>query len=79
MELGLLVELSSSERATLRDVAFGIAETNLPTANVERLKALALVESKNQQLVLTELGRRNLLRFLATNHSSIQTVSSSRS
>ena len=30
MEPGLLVELSSSERATLRHVAFGIAETNLP-------------------------------------------------
>ena len=57
MEPGLLAELSSSERATLRYVAFGIAETKLSTATVERLKALALVESKNQQLVLTELGK----------------------
>ena len=57
MEPGLLAELSSSERATLRHLAFGIAETNLPTANLERLKSLALVERKNQQLVLTELGK----------------------
>ena len=63
MEAGLLAELSSSERATLRHVAFGIGETNLPTANVERLKALALVESKNQQLVLTELGKARFAAF----------------
>ena len=57
MERGLLVELSSSEQIALRQAAHGTAESNLPAASVERLKALSLVESKDQKIVLTELGK----------------------
>jgi hypothetical protein len=65
---GLLAPLSPNEEVTLRRVALGIAQpADLPAKDIERLKALALVEEHRAGLRLTPVGKK---RYLALPHST---------
>jgi hypothetical protein len=65
---GLLSPLSPHEEVTLRRVAIGIATlADLPARDVERLKALMLVEEDGGGLMLTPAGRE---RYLALPNSA---------
>jgi hypothetical protein len=66
---GLLAPLSPHEEVTLRRVALGIAQPReLPAKDVERLKALVLVEEHGGGLRLTPVGKK---RYLALPNSSV--------
>jgi hypothetical protein len=68
MVRGLLAPLSPHEEVTLRRVALGIAQlSDLPAQDVERLKALLLVEEHGAGLRLTPVGKK---RYLALPNSS---------
>ena len=68
MVRGLLAPLSPHEEVTLRRVALGIAQPlDLPAQDVERLKALLLVEEHGVGLRLTPVGKK---RYLALPNSS---------
>jgi hypothetical protein len=65
---GLLAPLSPHEEVTLRRVAIGIAKAaDLPARDVERLKALMLIEQNGGGLQLTPVGRE---RYLALPNSA---------
>jgi hypothetical protein len=65
---GLLAPLSPHEEVTLRRVALGIAlPADLPAKDIERLKALILVEEHGIGLRLTSVGKK---RYLALPNSS---------
>jgi hypothetical protein len=67
MERGLKAPLSPHEGVTLRRIALGIANpADLPAKDVERLKALVLVEEHGAGLRLTPVGKR---RYLALPNS----------
>ena len=67
MERGLKAPLSPHEGVTLRRIALGIANpADLPATDVERLKALVLVEEHGAGLRLTPVGKR---RYLALPNS----------
>ena len=67
MVRGLLAPLSPHEEVTLRRVALGIAQlSDLPAQDVERLKALLLVEEHGAGLRLTPVGKK---RYLALPNS----------
>jgi hypothetical protein len=56
---GLLAPLSPHEEVTLRRVAIGIANpADFPAKDVERLKALMLVEEYEAALRLTAVGKQ---------------------
>jgi hypothetical protein len=56
---GLLAPFSPNEEVTLRRVAFGIAKSARPSArDVERLKALSLIEEHGGVLRLKPAGRK---------------------
>jgi hypothetical protein len=64
MERGLRAPLSPNEELTLRRVALGIAlAKDLPSADVLRLRNLALVEDRGEHLGLTTLGKERYQRF----------------
>jgi hypothetical protein len=63
MEPGLLVELSSTEEVALRRAARGLAESSVTAANLERLKLLSLIVSKDRIILLTELGKARVAAF----------------
>ena len=66
---GLLAPLSPHEEVTLRRVALGIAQpVDLPAKDIERLKALVLVEDHGASLRLTPVGKK---RYLALPNSSV--------
>lgn len=68
MVRALLAPLSPHEEVTLRRVALGIASpTDLPAQDVERLKALLLVEEHGTGLRITPVGKK---RYLALPNSS---------
>jgi hypothetical protein len=59
---GLLAPLSPHEEVTLRRVAIGIAKlADLPARDVERLKALLLIEERGGGFRLTSVGRERHL------------------
>jgi hypothetical protein len=61
-ERGLLAPLSPHEEITLRRVALGIAQpADLPAKDVERLKALVMVEEHGAGLRLTPIGKERYL------------------
>lgn len=65
MENGL-VELSPNEAITLRRIAYGV--TNLDSLrpdDIDRLKALLLVEERRSGLVMTLLGRNRMAKLPA--------------
>ncbi len=65
MENGL-VELSPNEAITLRRIAYGV--TNLDSLrpdDIDRLKALQLVEVRRSGIVMTLLGRNRIARLPA--------------
>jgi hypothetical protein len=65
---GLLAPLSPHEEVTLRRVALGVANpADLPKRDVERLKALMLVENYDAALRLTPVGKQ---RYLALPNSA---------
>jgi hypothetical protein len=67
MDRGLLAPLIPHEEVTLRRVALGIAQLlDLPAQDVERLKALLLVEEHGASLRLTPVGKK---RYLALPNS----------
>jgi hypothetical protein len=64
---GLLAPLSPHDEVTLRRVALGIAQpADLPAKDVERLKALLLIEEHGAGLRLTPNGKE---RYLALPNS----------
>jgi hypothetical protein len=74
---GLLAPLSPHEEVTLRRVAMGIAKlADLPARDVERLKALLLVEEIGGGLRLTPLGRERYLALPKWPSSSRKDVAS---
>jgi hypothetical protein len=67
MDRGLKTPLSPHEEVTLRRIALGVANpADLPAKNVERLKALVLIEEHGAGLRLTPVGKR---RYLALPNS----------
>jgi hypothetical protein len=59
MERGLRAPLSPHEEVTFRRVALGISKAELlPARDVERLKALSLIEEHESHLRLTPTGRK---------------------
>jgi hypothetical protein len=67
---GLLAPLSPHEEVTLRREALGIAEpSELPAKDVERLKALVLVEEHGAGLRLTPTGKERY--FTLPNSSAV--------
>ena len=59
---GLLAPLSPHEEVTLRRMAIGIAKLpDLPGRNIERLKALLLIEEHGGGFRLTSVGRERYL------------------
>ena len=66
---GLLAPLSPNEEITLRRVALAVAQpADLPAKDVERLKALMLVEEHAAALRLTPVGKQ---RYLALPNSAV--------
>jgi hypothetical protein len=62
MTRGSLAALSPNEETTLRRVALGVTEAaTLSRLDVERLKALGLIENKGSKLALTGVGRERYL------------------
>jgi hypothetical protein len=62
MTRGSLAALSPNEETTLRRVALGVTKAaTLSKLDVARLKALALIEDKDGELVLTGGGRARYL------------------
>jgi hypothetical protein len=62
MTRGSLAPLSPHEEVTLRPVALGIAQApHLPKSDVQRLKALSLIEENGDGLGLTPAGRERYL------------------
>ena len=58
MTCGNLAPLSPNEETTLRRVALGISKAaHLPKRDIDRLKALSLIEDKDGGLRLTTTGR----------------------
>ena len=60
MERGLLVELSPNEESALQRIAIGFDQTGLRLDYLTRLKLLALVEARDNALVLTALGAQRI-------------------
>ena len=59
MERGLRAPLSPHEEVSFRRVALGISKAELlPARDVERLKALSLIEEHESHLRLTPTGRK---------------------
>ena len=62
MDRGLKTPLSPHEEVTLRRIALGIANpADLPAKDVERLKALWLIEEFSAGLRLTPIGKKRYL------------------
>ena len=73
MTRGSLAPLSPHEETTLRRVALGVSKAAiLAKLEVKRLKALALIEERDGELRLTDMGRERYLalpRNLAVDQS----------
>jgi hypothetical protein len=64
MASGLRAQLSPNEELTLRRVALGITlAKDLPSADVLRLRNLALIENSGERFALTALGKERYQRF----------------
>jgi hypothetical protein len=64
MERGLKAPLSPREEVTLRRTALGVFKpVDLPARDIERLKALSLIEDYNGGLRLTPTGRQRYQRL----------------
>ena len=65
MEKGL-TELSANEAITLRRIAYGVTSLeSLRSADIDRLKALLLVEERRSGLAMTQLGRNRIAQLPA--------------
>lgn len=61
MQDALLAPLTQGEAQTLRRIGSGISMTNfLSAADVERLKALGLIEQTDRRVFITEQGKNRL-------------------
>ncbi len=80
MERGLRAPLSPNEELTLRRVALGIAlAKDLPSADLLRLRNLALIEDRGERLGLTTLGKERYQRFHQTRASAANGASDAES
>jgi hypothetical protein len=62
MARGSVAPLSANEETTLRRVALGVSKAaSLSKLDVERLRALVLIEDKDGELRLTAAGRERYL------------------
>jgi hypothetical protein len=67
MARGSLAPLNANEETTLRRVALGVSKAaSLSKPDVERLRALALVEDRDGDLRLTATGRERYLALPRT-------------
>jgi len=59
-----LAELSANEAITLRRIGYGVTSLeSLRPADIDRLKALLLVEERRSGIAMTQLGRNRMAQL----------------